>query len=41
MSVMTAVMSGVRVMAEAGFDEAWQELDDIKLFCVWRKSHLI
>ena len=40
MSVMTALMSGVRAMGETGYDQTWLDLDEIKFMCVWYKSHL-
>ena len=40
--VMSAVMNGVKVMVEAGYDQTWSETDDLRIMCtyMWHRSHL-
>ena len=39
---MSVVMNGVKVMVEAGYDQTWNETDDLKIMCtyMWHRSHL-
>ena len=40
--VMSVVMNGVKVMVETGYDQTWNETDDLKIMCtyMWHRSHL-